>query len=541
MTLARLRLCCLPTAFVLLVLLSGGHATTVAAPQSAATAALGASSAEKTFAGFDELVAAVMREWKIPGLAVAAIKDGSVVLSKGYGYRDVERQLPVTPQTLMAIGSNSKSFTVTLMGMLSDEGKLDWDKPVRTYLPDFELHDDVASRLMTPTDLVTHRSGLPRHDLMWYGRAFTRKELYQRLRFLEPSVSFRQRYQYNNLMFMTAGYLVEQLTQQSWDDLIRQRIFTPLGMTRSNTSVRHLPSSGDYALPYMLRDEKVVPVAFRNIDVVAPAGSINSSVEDMARYIQLHIQQGTHNGAALVSKRFATRMQSPHSALPIAADPEAPVYAELGPGAYGLGVNVASYRGHKQVTHGGGIDGFISSMSWMPDEKLGVIVLSNYSGINPVPTIVMQHVYDRLLGLEPVDWAGRVRTDQARVTKRQREREAAREAERVTGTSPSHALADFAGQYEHPGYGVVTVTQDGVNLSLRLDQLIVPLEHFHYDVFRPAKGPAVPGGFEAVRVTFGYGANGKVERVTIPLEPGLPEPLVFTRKRDSVTSTGGQQ
>src|SRR5205814_3454792 len=199
----------------------------------------------RALAGLDPFVASVMKEWHVPGLAIGIIQDGRPVLLKGYGFRDVEHQLPVTPRTLMAIGSNSKSFTVVLMGMLVDSGKLDWDKPVRDYLPDFQLHDELASQEMTSRDLVTHRSGLPRHDLFWYGGSLGREEMYRRLRYLEPNVSFRSRWQYQNLMFMTAGYLVEKRTGRSWDDLIRERLFAPLGMTRSNTSVRDLPSSDD--------------------------------------------------------------------------------------------------------------------------------------------------------------------------------------------------------------------------------------------------------------------------------------------------------
>src|SRR5438093_811307 len=186
----------------------------------------------------------------------------------------------------MAIGSNSKSFTVTVLGMLVDEKKLDWDKPVRTWLPDFQLWDQFATREMTPRDLVTHRSGLPRHDALWYGRSFTREELYQRLRYLEPSASFRTRYQYQNLMFMTAGYLEEQVTGRTWDELIKERIFTPLGMTRSNTSVTESPKSDDFAYPYGWRDSTLVKLPFRNIAEIGPAGSINSSIEDMLKYIQ---------------------------------------------------------------------------------------------------------------------------------------------------------------------------------------------------------------------------------------------------------------
>jgi len=298
-----------------------GQAGPPAAPTSRS-----AVSGDRALRGLDDFVARVMKEWQVPGLALGLIQDGKPVLLQGYGYRDVEKRLPVTPRTLMAIGSNTKSFTVVLMGMLADSAKLEWDKPVRTYLPDFQLYDDFATREMTPRDLVTHRSGLPRHDGLWYGRSFNREELYRRLKYLEPSASFRSRWQYQNLMFLTAGYLVERRTGRSWDDLIRERVFAPLEMTRSNTSVRDLPAADDAALGYVWRDcpaEKaagmvgtagaagaaapsstecgLVQVPYRNIDAVAPAGSINSDVEEMLHYIQFHIDSGRYNGRAIIS------------------------------------------------------------------------------------------------------------------------------------------------------------------------------------------------------------------------------------------------
>ena len=482
-----------------------------------------------TFEGFDAFVEAVMQDWHVPGVAVGAIKDGKVVLAKGYGYRDVGKKLPVTEKSLMAIGSNSKSFTVTLMGTLSDEKKLDWEKPVREYLPDFQLQDDVATRLMTPTDLVTHRSGLPRHDRMWVATPFTRKELYDRLRFLPPSATFRQRYQYNNLMFMTAGVLVERITNESWDTLVKQRIFAPVGMTHSNTSVRDMPASPDYSFGYVERNGKVVGVPFRNIDAVGPAGSINSNVDDMLRYVQMHIDEGSVKNTPVITKRFSMQMQSLHSAAPVTIDPTAPVYSEYGPGGYGLGVSVRSYRGHKLVDHGGGIDGFISAMSWMPHDRLGVIVLSNLSGNNPVPQVIMNNVYDRLLGLEHVDFRARAKAAQERSDRMAIAREKTRQAERVTGTSPSRPLDQFAGKYDHPGYGEVTISvQDGRLLMLHGRQPTV-YEHFHYDVFQtflPADAPPATG---RTRITFTSNGAGKVESVSIPMEPAVAD-IVFTRR-----------
>jgi CubicO group peptidase (beta-lactamase class C family) len=491
--------------------------------------------------GFDAFVADAMREWQVPGLAAGVIRDGQVVLAKGYGYRDVDKKLPVTPQTLMAIGSNSKSFTVTLMGMLADEKKLELDKPVRTYLSDFELQDDVATRLMTPIDLVTHRSGLPRHDGLWGSRGFNRKELYQRLRFLEPTATFRQRYQYNNLMFMTAGILVEQVAGQPWETLIKDRIFMPLGMTRSNTSVRDMPNSPDFSLPYVERRGANVPVPFRNIDNVGPAGSINSNIHDMLRYVQMHIEQGSAGGKPLISKAFSARMQAVHSAQDFAFDEQDPVYTENGPGGYGLGVNVRSYRGHKQVSHSGGIDGFISAMTWYPHDRIGIVVLSNLSGTNPVPNLVSQNLADRMLRLTPVDVIARAKASQQRSEKRGTEREQRRDAERITGTSPSHPLADYAGTYEHPGYGTVKIGHDAGVLTTMYGLQIRRFEHFHYDVFRSAATPDTRPWDARTHLSFTYNASGRIDSVSVPLEPALPGGVIFKRKPTSTgTSSAGQ-
>jgi CubicO group peptidase (beta-lactamase class C family) len=508
---------------------AAGVALACAVLLSAATSATQRPLAVDAFAGFDAFVEQLMAEWKIPGMAVGVIHDGAVVLAKGYGFRDVERQLPVTDKTLMAIGSNTKSFTVTLLGMLSDEGALDWDAPVRNYLPDFTLHDEIAARLMTPVDLVTHRSGLPRHDRMWYGATMSRQEIYERLRHLEPSATFRQRYQYNNLMFMTAGVLAEKLGKASWEAQVARRIFAPLGMIRSNTSVHDLPASADYSLPYMERGGRVTAVPFRNVDAVGPAGSINSNVEEMLRYVQMHIDQGRAGGTEVISRRFAARMQTQHSAPAVAIDLDAPVYTEVTAGGYGLGVNVGGYRGRKVVSHGGGIDGFISAMSWMPHDRIGVVVLSNLSGVNPVPPLVVWNVYDRLLGLEAIDHAARARAAQERSQRQGAERTKQLLSERIAGTSPSRPLAQFAGTYEHPAYGAVTIAEKNGGLALTYRDETVAFDHFHFDVFIDAPTPDTREWTPRQRITFNGSASGRIDSVAIPFEPAIP-PIVFIRR-----------
>ena len=524
----RLQLAFVPVAIAALALMATGALApgTLTAQQAPsvppAATAVPPAQADDPFAGFEAFVAGVMADWKIPGVAVGVIRDGEVLLARGFGYRDIEAELPVTEHTTMAIGSNSKSFTVTLLGMLVDQGKLEWDTPVRDYLPDFRLYDEFATAEMTPRDLVTHQSGLPRHDNVWYGRAGTRADIFAKLRYLEPSASFRSRYQYQNLMFMTAGYLTEQIAGAHWDDLIDQWIFTPLGMERSNTSVRDSPASGDYAVPYLLRDGTLARVPFRNIDAVGPAGSINSNVTEMLAYIQAHIEGGAFDGHRLLSEETSATMQQPQFAMPGESE-----FPELGQASYGLGLRVSSYRGRKMVAHGGGIDGFISSMSWLPREKIGVMVLTNRSGeMNPVPVTIAYNVYDRLLGLDPVDWNGRnleLREEQRSLADRtQREQD----AKRISGTTPSHALAEYVGDYNHPGYGTMAVEVQGGALAIVYEDFRLDMEHFHYDIFRITSPPNIVP--VTGLVTFTTDADGVVGSVAIPFEPNGSD-IVFER------------
>lgn len=481
--------------------------------------------------GVDEFITSVMKEWKVPGLAVAVVKDGKIILSKGYGYRDVEKGLAVTPRTLFAIGSISKSFTVTLLSMLADDGKLDWDEPLRTYMPDFQLHDPVATLHMTPRDLVTHRSGLPRHDGLWYGSDLTRKQMYERLRYLESSKGFRAAYQYNNLMFMTAGLLAERLGGSRWEDLVRQRILQPLGMSRSNFTVNDSQKADDFALPYLSDKDVVKPIPFRNIDEIGPAGSINSSVEEMIRYVQFHIGKGREGDRQLLSERGAEQMQTPQMAVSGTIQ-----YDEVGHSSYGLGLAVGAYRGNKVVEHGGGIDGFISFLSFMPGKKIGMIVLSNLAGDNPAPVIVTRNIYDRVLGLDQVDWVARTKTQQEKARKAQEEAKKKNYTPRKEGTSPSHALPDYAGNYEHPAYGRFRIDVDGSGLKASFKHMSFALKHYHYDIFEVSEGSSPgPNPLLNVKVTFSYNKAGEIDRLAIPLEAAVSD-IVFTRAADETLS-----
>ena len=467
--------------------------------------------------GLDEFIEGLLEEWEVPGLAIAVVKDGEVIYSEGFGLRDVEQGLPVTPRTLFAIGSTTKAFTVMAMGMLVDEGKLAWDTPVIDYMPDFRLYDEYATAHMTPRDLVCHRSGLPRHDLMWYGSPLSRRELYERLRYLEPSEGFREVWQYQNLMFMTAGYLVGQVADTSWEELVRERIFEPLGMSDSNFSVTDSQETDDFALPYGESDDELELVPFRNIDDIGPAGSINSNVEEMARWIMLHLNEGMVGETRLVVENTLAEMHMPQMAIRQPAR-----YAETPLSCYSLGWFITPYRGHHMLQHGGGIDGFVTLVSFMPFDNIGVVVLTNEAP-NPLPLIVTFNVYDRLLGLDSVDWNGRFREEIEEAEEEEDEGEEEADPNRQAGTMPSHTLADYAGEFEHPGYGLMSVTLEDDVLSVHYNGGDVELEHYHYDVFR------ITGDeFEDIRITFGMNESGDIETASVPLQEGV-SPIVFTR------------
>ncbi|SYZ72656.1 Beta-lactamase [Candidatus Zixiibacteriota bacterium] len=467
-----------------------------------------------------EYVDSAMKDWKVPGLGLAIVKDGKVIFAEGFGYRKVKDKLPVTSATLFAIGSSTKAFTTMIMGMLVDDGKVEWDKPVRNYIPWFKMKDQFASERMTPRDLVTHRSGLPRHDLVWYNNlTASRKDFVERLQYLEPNKDFRTDFQYQNLMFMTAGYLEEQLTAKSWEDNVRERIFNPLGMTASNFSVLESQKAADYALPYKEEDSVVNEIPFRQITQMGPAGSINSNLNDMAKWVMLHLNNGKVGDKQLVSAAQLTQMHTPYMAI---SQPQ--MYEEVSLAGYGLGWFIASYRGHTRVYHGGNIDGFSALVSLYPQDNLGIVVLTNMDG-TPVTGIANHRAADLMLGLDPIDWNARNKTTQAQAEEA-RKKAPPTEMEQVKNTKPSHPLADFAGTYVNPGYGPVKVTFDGRQLSALYNGLQIGLEHWHYDVFRVKLRELAD---QKLFFNFMTNDKGDIDRVSSVLEPTVAA-IVFTRR-----------
>jgi len=482
--------------------------------------------ARAALADFDAFAEQTVTDGNVPGLALAVVCGGEVVYARGFGYRDLEAQLPMTPDSLFAIGSTTKAFTTTLLGMLVDEGVLDWDQPVRTYLPSFALSDPVTTERLTPRDMVTHRSGLPRHDLVWYNNnAVTRAEMVSRLAHLELSADLRAKYHYNNLMFMAAGYLAEQLTGISWEEAVRTRIFAPLGMTRSNFAVADSQRDEDFAQPYRLDDDdQIERIPFRPIDLIGPAGSINSSVNEMSRWLLLHLNRGKLGDRQLINASTLADTHSPHMTTG-----ESPERVEISQSTYALGWRIDTYRGHRRVHHGGGIDGFSTSVILFPDDDLGLVSFTNRG--SGLPYMINQHAADRILGLEPIDWIGEALAEREKGKAAAEEAEKNKEATRKTGTHPSHELAEYAGDYVHPGYGIFAVTLvDGV-LRATLNDITTPLDHWHYDVFVGAETDGALT-YENQKFQFRSDVDGNIAALEVLLEPRV-DPIVFHKRPDA--------
>ncbi len=494
--------------------------------------AFAAKKAEKpvNLKGFNEFVAKVMADWQVPGMAVAIVKDGKVIFAEGFGLRDMAQGLKVTPNTLFPIGSCSKAFTAADVGILVDEGKVAWDEPVRTYLPDFKLQDEYASAHATLRDLLSHRTGLPRHDLMWMGGQFSRQELFDRLRFLEMNEELRAAWQYQNHMFMTAGYLVGRVSGSSWEEFTQKRILDPLGMKATNFSVDLTRKSPDFSLPYMKIKDEIGPVPFRDIASVGPAGSINSNVLDMAQWVMMNLAKGKAGDKQIVSEASMGQVHSPQMLVP------APIrYDEILYMSYGMGWLIAPYRGHLLVEHSGGIDGFIAQVALLPRENGGLVVLSNLNG-TAAPGIVLYNIVDRLLGLDPIDWNKRNLDELAKDRAESAKEEKEEDKDRTPGTQPSHPLADYAGDFENPGYGTVSVVREGDGLKMRTPVLEGPLSHYHYDVFELK---AMLLGYEQKsKVAFAADLKGDITGLSIQLEPSVKD-IVFTRTADKAMTEKG--
>ncbi|MEM9290690.1 MAG: serine hydrolase [Acidobacteriota bacterium] len=501
----------------------GGGPLSFSVERTEAVEAARAQQVDEALAGLDEVLEQAVEDFNLPGLGLAVVFQGELVYAEGFGYRDVEAELPMTADTLFAIGSTTKAMTSTVLGMQVDEGLLDWDQPLVELMPAFRLSDPAITARISPRDLVSHRSGLPRHDFLWYNNnELSRAELIQRFPHLELTADLRERFQYNNLMYLTAGYLSGQLDGGSWEESVRSRLFEPLGMERSNFSVENSQQDENFAQPYREGDEgELELIPFRNLNVAGPAGSVNSSVREMGRWLLFNLNEGEVDGEALIQPATLADIQAPHMSNGVGGE-------HVQQSAYGLGWGVEVYRGQRRLRHGGGIDGFITSVHLYPEAELGLVAFDNRG--SGLADAVAQTAADRFLGLEAIDWIGEAletRQEQEAIAD---EAEAALDATRVADTAPTHPLADYAGTYHDPGYGDLVVSAQGDRLAWTFNDIVTPLDHWHYDVFVGSE-EAVDPAFEITKLQFRRHRDGYVAEVVVPLEL-IGSPIVFHKQAD---------
>ena len=466
----------------------------------------------------DRLAADVLADWKVPGAALAVVHAGKVALAKAYGQRDVEANLPVTPTTQFLIGSITKSFTATGVALLHNEGRLDWTKPVRDYIPEFRLNDPMASERVTVQDLLCHQSGLPRHDWVHLPGDRSGAELLGVMRYLELSREIRAAYQYNNLCYNVAGLLIERISGQSYQAFMRARLTDRLGM-KASFSLGDLEASADAARPYMMHEDTRLPALRLPIRVVA-AGAINTSVADIASWMRLHLGKGEFDGerllpAALIGELHAPRIYN-----------ASPSFVGFGEEHYCLGFRSSSYRGDRLVFHGGGWIGWGTLMTLVPDFGIGVAAFTNRSP-NQVPPTLTWYIIDRLRGRDPVDWRERFRKQREESVAHLQVDKNAREKARRKDTHPAHELADYAGDYEHPAYGVMSITEQGGALHWSWRGMFATMVHRHYETFEL---PEVPDRLlpDKLAITFLTNRDGNIVSLSAPLEPMVKD-IVFVR------------
>ena len=433
--------------------------------------------AQDTLAGFDMVIEQSLSDFHVPGVAIGVVVDGHVIFSKGYGMRNLEKKLPMTIHTVCPMGSATKAFSTFLMGMLMDEGLLYWDQPVIDLLPEFRLWDQYATQNLTLRDLITHRTGMPRHPFMWYNSGMTREDVLGKLRYLEPTCDIRERYHYGDLMYMVAGMAMERVAGQSWEELTANKIFKPLGMTSTNLSIDALQRTTDAAVGYVEKGHVLKKMKYRDVFPIAPAAALNSSIFDMTHWLQMLLAQGIYNNFALISPITLQEIK-----LPQVIVPGYPENQEALMRAYAFGWGVVPYRGHYFLSHDGGIDGFTSVVGFLPQDDVGIVVVAN-KNLSVLPRYLALEIMDRVLELPLRDWLQEgmdqfLKSKALALEDREKENLA-----RKKGTSLSHPLSEYVGSYVHPGYGTLDVSCEEGHLKATLHNITSTLSHWHYDVF----------------------------------------------------------
>ena len=485
---------------------------------------------QKKLIGFDKEMEANLKSWNMPGVGIGVVKNGKLVFVKGYGYRDYEKKLPITANTLFQIASNTKLFTATSIGFLVNEGKLDWDKPIRNFVPSIQFYNNELNNTITIRDMLSHRTGVTRHDLIWYKADFSRAELFEKLKYLEPIQPLRQGFLYNNLMYAASGHIINLVEGKTWEAYVKEKILTPLKMDNTVFSIADMKKQTDYFVPYNeKRDTNILyKIEYNNeTDGVGPCGSIISNINDLSHWLIALMNKGMYEGKQVIPEAVVNATMEPsiveHNSL---ADQG---YTEVLNPVYGMGRETVSYRGHQIVEHGGDLNGIHSQISYMPQDNIGVIVfvIGDHSlRYNPI----MYNVYEHLLGLSITPWSERGLKNRDLSKKQGKEGRAKANEGQVKGTKPSHPLSDYFGEFENSAYGSINITQKDTAMIFSLHNIHLPMHHFHYDRF-DTKNDEQDGFYS---LNYQTNPQGEVDRFVVSLDEGE---VTFVKKADATLST----
>lgn len=466
--------------------------------------------------GIEKELNQVLKDQNCAGFSVAVVKGNQVIYLQGFGYRDVEKKLPVTPNTMFAIGSSSKAFTASLLGILQERGKLSLDDRTCKYLPNLKIDDPTRAQEITIRDMMCHRTGLPRYDYSWYTfNSASKDSLLARLAYMKPTAGLRESWQYNNYMFLAQGMIAEKITGTTWEENMLKEFFMPLGMKRSNTSLKGFTSDSDASFPYTVSKSGVIEkMDYFDISGMSPAGSINSTASDLTNWLKLWINGGKYNGTQVVPAAYYQEAISSqmvmNSGLPTK-------FNDLAFSNYGLGWMMHSYRGHYQVEHGGNIDGFSANVAFFPSDSIGIVVLTNQDG-SSVPKIVRNLISDRLLGMEYRDWNGIVKKEMDEMKEETDKIEADKESSNVKNTKPSHELSAYAGSYTNPAYGTIEIGNGKDGLEVQMGKYKAKLMHYHYDYFIVTKLDSNRLELEGLKLSFETGVDGKIADLKVQFD-----------------------
>ncbi len=483
---------------------------------------------EKSLSGFDNYMSKILTDWNEPGAGVAIIHKGELVYVKGFGYRDYGNKLPVTKNTLFQIASNTKLFTTVAAGMLVEAGIFKWDKPIKEFVPELEFYSDFLNNHVTLRDMLGHKTGISRHDMIWFQSDFSRKELFDRIKYLEPSIPLRQDFIYNNLMYTAVGYSIELRTGKTWEEFVKENILSPLEMNNTVFSIAEMQKSLDYGVPY---NEKRDTTLLYKIPLkedgaaVGPAGSIITNLDDLSHWVIALMNEGKYKNKEVIPKSIIDETMKPGIAFRN-TELEEKGYKERLNSTYGMARNIEIYKGNVLTKHGGAMPGFHSQVIILPYDDIGIITFSiGDQGASLGNTIIGYNLVERLLGLEQTDWNGRRLADHIKGKELSKMARSQVGFDRVEGTSPTHPIRNYAGVFTNKAYGDFIVDYKKDSLYFNFRNTILPLTHYHYNRFDTPDDE----DFGKWSINFSINPQGEISTAVVSIDEGQ---VTFNKKPD---------